>query len=534
MALRRFAVLSTLLAATLVTMPAASAGATAAPAASRVVTAANAPTTGYRFVDVPARDGVVLKANWIAPATPGKHPAIVFVSSWSLNDAEYLVQARILAQRGYVVLSYTPRGWWASGGQIDTAGPKDMADMSAAIDWLVANTAADPAHIGAAGCSYGAGISLLAAAFEPRIKAVVAMSAWTDLVRSLYGNDTRRPQAVWLLKIAAQLFGRPSPELTHALDAYFANDDIDDVIQWGRVRSAATYVDRINRNHPAILMANSYGDSLFAPSQLVDFFGRLTGPKRLELAPGDHIVVEATGLAGLPNHVWTSAYRWFDQYLGGESTGIDNEPPCVLRRLDSDAVEGYADWAHVTSSSRHFNIGDVRWWDGSGPLSDGAVDPNWSQPIWTGMDTTAGAGVALLTNGWTALTGIPPTVWLPTVNRINGAVWISDPLGGVAAIRGRPRLHLSVSPSQPQGTVVAYLYDTDWSGTGRLITHAPATWLAPTDKIDLAFEPTAYDLPAGHGLALVIDTADPLYFDANPNGVKISFTGASWFDVPLR
>ena len=43
-----------------------------------------------------------------------------------------------------------------------------------------------------------------------------------------------------------------------------------------------------------------------------------------------------------------------------------------------------------------------------------------------------------------------------------------------------------------------------------------------------------HDLPAGHRLALVIDTADPLYFDANPNGVKISFTGASWFDVPLR
>jgi predicted acyl esterase len=150
------------------------------------------------------------------------------------------------------------------------------------------------------------------------------------------------------------------------------------------------------------------------------------------------------------------------------------------------------------------------------------------------MDTTAGAGVALLTNGWTALTGIPPMLWLPTVNRLNGAVWTSDPLDGGAAIRGRPKLHLSVNSSQPQGTIVAYLYDTDWAGTGKLITHAPATWLEPTSTIDLAFEPQAYDVPAGHRLALVIDTADPLYLGANPNAVKIAFNGPSWFDLPVR
>ena len=64
------------------------------------------------------------------PTTPGPHPALVFISSWGLNDAEYLVQARALAQAGYVVLSYTARGFWGSGGQIDTAGPPDIADTS--------------------------------------------------------------------------------------------------------------------------------------------------------------------------------------------------------------------------------------------------------------------------------------------------------------------------------------------------------------------------------------------------------------------
>jgi predicted acyl esterase len=533
MALRRFAVLSALLAfGTVVTV------ASPAPAAGRSVlvrtAAASNPTTGFRFVDITARDGVVLKANVIAPTTAGRHPAIVFINSWGLNDAEYLLQAGAFASRGYVVLSYTTRGFWGSGGQIDTGGPKDIADVSAVLDWLLANTAADPARLGAGGVSYGSGISLLASAFDPRIKAVVAMSTWTDLVESLYGNDTRRPQALMLLKIAAQIFGKPSPELTSMINAYFANQDLDPIKQWGRVRSAMTYIDAINRNHPAIMIANSYGDSLFAPNQLIDFYAKLTGPKRLEFAPGDHAIAEGTGLIGLPNHVWDSTARWFDRYLVGDRNGIDGEPPVVLRHIDSAAVESYPDWAHVTSSTRRLYLGDARWWDGTGPMSTNPVTGAWSETIDSGTDTTADAGVALLTNAFSALSGIPPTDWLPTINRADAAVWVSDPMSGGTAIRGWPKLHLSLASAKPSGTLIGYLYDTDAVGVGRLITHAPVTWLDPTNALDLKFPATAYDLPAGHRLALVLDTVDPLYLGANPNGARVTFTGSSWFDVPIR
>ena len=125
-------------------------------------------------------------------------------------------------------------------------------------------------------------------------------------------------------------------------------------------------------------------------------------------------------------------------------------------------------------------------------------------------------------------------LWLPSVNRFNGAVWTSDRLDGGAAIRGAPKLHLAVNSTQAQGTVVAYLYDTDWTGTGRLIAHAPITWLEGVHPLDLKFEAIAYDIPAGHRLSVVIDTADPLYIGANPNAVQMTFTGGSYFDIPLR
>jgi predicted acyl esterase len=503
------------------------------PGTTVQTTPAAAGTTGFRAVDIVAADGAVLRANVIEPTGPGRHPAIVFINSWGLNDAEYLAQAGAFAGTGYTVLSYTTRGFWGSGGLIDTAGPKDIADVSSVLDWLVANTGADPAHLGVAGVSYGAGIGLIASAFDPRIRAVAAMSGWTDLVESLYGNGTRRPQAAFLLAALAQLTGHPSPDLTANLGDYFANRDAAAVQAWGRVRSAATYVDAINANHPAILMANAYGDSLFGPDQLVDFFTRLTTPRRLELAAGDHAVVEATGLLGLDNHVWTSVRRWFDQYLSQVDTGIAGEPPVVLRVREGGGVEQYADWAHVSRSTIRYGLQSVPWWTGTGGLG-GAPGSGWSQTVWTGLDTTAGAGVALLSNGLEALTGVPPTDWLPSVSRVNGAVWQSGALGSGAAIRGIPRLRLTLRDAPATGTVVAYLYDVDWTGTGRLIDHAPVTWAAPTGALDVAMAATAYDVPAGHSLALVLDTEDPLYLDANGIATAITVAGPSWLDIPMK
>lgn len=470
-----------------------------------------APTTAFRLVDLPARDGTVLKANLISPTTSGPHPAIVFISSWGLNDAEYLAQARALAAAGYVVLSYTARGFWASGGQIDTAGPKDVADVSAAIDWLAANTTADPARVGLGGVSYGAGISLIAAAHDHRVRAVAALSGWSDLVESLYAGQTRHPQAVWLLRAAAQLVGRPSAEFERIVGDYFANRNIDGITAWGRVRSAETYLDGLRANRPAVLLANAYGDSIFGPNQLVDFFGDLTGPKRLELSPGDHAIPELTGLAGLPNEVWASTRQWFDQHLRGGPAG---GAPVVLR-VRGGGVESYADWADVTGSTTRYPLT---------PASFRAYG-----------DTVAGAGVVLLTNGLEALTGIPPLAWLPAVDRSRAAVWQTGFLSRGAAVRGITRVHLTVTPSAPTGTVVAYLYDVDLLGTGRLVTHAPYTWLSGGQQvIDLALPATAWNVPAGHRLALVLDTEDPLYLDANPYGSAISVGGASWVDVPLR
>lgn len=150
---------------------------------------------------IPGWDGAQMGALVLVPQGQGAgpFPLIVMPASWSLPNLEYLGRATQLASDGYVVVSYTSRGFWDSAGQIDIAGPDTVEDVSAVIDWALAHTPANPNAIGASGISYGAGISLLAAERDPRIKAVAALSGWADLEASLYSNRTVSQQGVGLL-----------------------------------------------------------------------------------------------------------------------------------------------------------------------------------------------------------------------------------------------------------------------------------------------------------------------------------------------
>lgn len=531
---RRLAHLLAFIAVVLTAAPAAAAPATAAPAAApptRSSPASLSPAAGgatIRFVDIPG-DGVTLKANVTAPAGGGRHPAVLMPSSWGLNDLEYVAQAKALAADGFVVVSYTPRGWWASGGEIDTAGPKDMADLSRVIDWTVANTATDPARIGAAGVSYGAGISLLGSAFDRRIRAVAMLSGWTDLVYSLYSDQTRHRQSAGLLELAARLLGEIGPDLGGKLADFKADRDVAEVMAWARVRSPATYLDAINANRPAVLIANSWGDSFFPPNQLAAFYQRLTTPKRLELRPGDHAIPELGGILGLDNDVWTSTRRWFGEHLAGRDTGIGEG---VQVRPDNAGTETYGSWAALTGETRRYGLGAIRPLDGTGLLG-GSPGGTWRKSLPADRDTVANGGAVLITNGAAAITGVRPSIWLPAVSRSRAGVWAAERPSAPLRIRGVPRVHLSLAGAATGGSAVAYLYDLDLLGNAKLITHAPVTWLGATTGVDVDLYAAGYDVPAGHSLTLVVDTVDPLYYDANAAGHQVTVGGGSYLDVPL-
>ncbi|EFL18499.1 acyl esterase [Streptomyces sp. C] len=498
----------------------------AAPAAA---TSQTDTSSQVRFHDIPGSGGITLKGNVFTPAgaEPGrKYPLIVLPTSWGMPQIEYIAQAKQLADSGYVVVSYTSRGFWLSGGQIETAGPADTADVSAVIDWALANAPADPGRIGLGGVSYGAGISLLASAHDPRVKAVVALSGWADLIESIYSGRTQHLQAAGMLGAAGYLTGRPGPELQQILGDFLGSklENEQAMIEWGKKRSASAQVGRINANGAAIMLGNAWGDTVFPPNQYAEFFEKLTGPKRLEFRPGDHATAEATGLLGLPNDTWTNAHRWFDRYLKGERNGVDTEAPVQIKSRSTDGYEGYADWKSVGSGGTE-----------KLPLAD-------SEHVWANVDSGANGGILFLSSVLDQFAKAPPAASIPLLPRAFAAVWQSPRYERERRIRGTVRLHTTVTPTKGDGTFVAYLYDVGPLGVGKLVSNAPYTFHGKTPGqsfgVDLDLFSTAYDVPEGHRLALVVDTVDPLYIEHNPAGAQLTFssprTDPSYVSVPLR
>ncbi|MFF9767895.1 alpha/beta fold hydrolase [Streptomyces sp. NPDC014636] len=480
-----------------------------------------------RFVDITGEGGTVLKANVVAPAGADdshRYPLIVLPTSWALPQVEYLAQAQKLADAGYVVLTYNVRGFWQSGGEIEVAGPPDTADASKVIDWALAHTPADPRHIGMAGVSYGAGISLLTAAQDKRVKAVAALSGWADLIDSIYSGRTQHLQAAAVLDGAATLTGRESHELREIFDNLYASDLTTEqqMIDWGRKRSAATFVDQLNSNGAAVMLANAWGDTVFPVNQYASFYEKLTVPKRLQLRPGDHATPELTGLFGLPNDVWTDTGRWFDHYLKGADNGVDREPPVRLKSRSAGGYEGYPDWKSVTATRKKVALAG-------------------STTIHANVDSGADGGIVFLSSILDQVAQLPPMASMPLLPRRWAAVWQSERYGEAQRVRGTARLHTTLTPTKESGTLIAYLYDVGPLGIGKLVTHAPFTWHGQTPgepfDVDLDLFSTAYDVPAGHRLALVVDTVDPLYAEHNPSGAQLTFSSPaddpSYVSVPL-
>ncbi|MEW2631460.1 CocE/NonD family hydrolase [Streptomyces sp. NPDC048389] len=510
------------------TTAAAPAALTAVPAPTRQDTAGGTASAGVRFVDIEGHGGTVLKANVVTPAGAGggrTYPVVVLPTSWAMPQIEYLVQAKKLADSGYVVVSYNSRGFWQSGGEIETAGPPDIADASKVIDWALANTPADPERVGMAGVSYGAGISLLASAKDRRIKAVVALSGWADLIDSIYSGRTQHLQAAAMLSGAGYLTGRPSDELQQIMSDFLSSNLAreQDMIEWGEKRSPAAHLDEINANGAAIMLGNAWGDSLFPPNQYADFYERLDVPKRLEFRPGDHATAEGTGLLGLPNDTWDSAHRWFDHHLRGVDNGVDREPPVRIKSRSTGGYETYPDWKSVGADRRKIELGG-------------------NKRIWANVDSGANGGVIFLSSLLDQFAELPPMASVPLLPRSFAAVWQSERYGTAQQVRGTAELHTTVTSTKESGTLVAYLYDVGPLGLGKLVSHAPYTFHGKTPgqpfAVDLELFSTAYDVPAGHRLAVVVDTVDPLYIEHNPSGAQLTFSSPaadpSYLSVPLR
>jgi ABC-2 type transport system ATP-binding protein len=135
---------------------------------------------------------VGLDATLFTPVTSTPEPAVLLAHGFGGSKEDLAADARDLAGQGYVVLTYTARGFGASGGDIHLDSPQyEVADAQRMIDLLatrpeVLKDAAGDPRVGVAGGSYGGALSLLVAAADRRVDAIAPQITWNDLRQALF------------------------------------------------------------------------------------------------------------------------------------------------------------------------------------------------------------------------------------------------------------------------------------------------------------------------------------------------------------
>ncbi|WP_284745873.1 alpha/beta fold hydrolase [Amycolatopsis sp. RTGN1] len=149
------------------------------------------------LIDMPAAPGsaeqVKIDTTTYLPATVPA-PAVLLAHGFGGDKNSVADDARELARKGFVVMTWSARGFGKSTGKIGLNDPDgEVADASRLIDRLVAqhqvttDAGGDP-KIAVTGASYGGALSLLLAGTDKRVDAIAPVITYNDLAQGLVPN----------------------------------------------------------------------------------------------------------------------------------------------------------------------------------------------------------------------------------------------------------------------------------------------------------------------------------------------------------
>ncbi len=464
-------------------------------------------------LDINSPDGTSLKAQVFLPSEkhfPGLRPAVIFINSWAINEYQYTFQAKRLAEKGYLVLSYATRGFGGSGGVVGVAGDDDIRDVSHIIDWLILNTKVDPKKIAIAGVSYGGGIALLAAAKENRISLVAGLSSWANLTKALYANETVRNLWLQVLIGSGELTGRIDPEIKRLYQQVKNTGEDATFLKWAEKRSVEPLVKLINSRNIPVFISNNYDDDLFSPNNTIDFFNSLTTPKKFYANKGLHASAEIPGLLGQKSPVWDGLHTWLDAWFLGER--MDTKQGAFMLQTDN----GYESYTTIRRHELGF-ISDMRVMNKiryRHPNKSGSFLERYV-PMKSLEDSGASTGIPLLSAYLRSHTPINSVVPMGKIDLRRSLYLKGAKAKEEYSLRGIPGITVRVLPIYRSIHLVAYLYLVNQYNFGKLVSHAvfSKTGMEKQEYFDaeLEFKMLALDVEPGNHLAVVIDGHDLLY-----------------------
>jgi ABC-2 type transport system ATP-binding protein len=510
-------------------------------------------------VDGPALDQhVKLDATVYLPQhTPA--PAILISPGFGDTKNSVADQARQFAERGFVALAYTPRGFGDSTGQIALNSPDyEVTDARQLVSWLagrpeVLKDAPGDPRVGVTGGSYGGALSLMLAGTDKRVDAIAPVITYNDLSQALVPNAATTgtvgqgtpapgafgPDGVFKRGWAGDLFaaGFTAQGSAGACGKFIAQvcQAYEQIATTGR--ADAQTVALLRRDSPVSVTSHITVPTLLVQGEQDTLFG---------LDQADANARQITAAGGKVKMIWYAGghdggspsdalNQRIGDWLAYQLTGVGTDPGTgfsydVQGSVRASGDNGAEPTVHTVTAAGYPGLTGGATQRQSIPLTGAA-----NQLV---LSPAGGAPAAV--SGFPGLSGTLSAVAGRLTTDIPGeyAEFDSQPVSGQLLIAGASTVQLRVSsvPGQPsagQAVLFAKLYDVAPNGTRTLpgagvapirITGLPADGTPKTVTVTLPG--VVQPVQSGHFLQLVVSTTDSNYAGlTTPSVLSVQLAG---------
>lgn len=289
--------------------------------------------TGFRTMS----DGVQIaydlyEPDGTAPATGW--PGVVVLHGLGGSKDDMATVAQALAGKGYAALAYSARGHGTSGGDVELAGPNDIATEQTMYDWFRGLPEVSNTQIGVWGISYGGGQAWNGMASGIPFKAAEVVETWTDLYSALWPQN--------IAKSGIVLGFAKAVEARSPLIASLENDAIHstNTAAIKQVADSRSSFSKLSSIQTPTYMFQGRVDYAFDVTQATQAYTRIAGPKHLYIGQFGH--TPSTFPGPDISYVLAQGIAWYDHYLKGTPNGIDKTPPVTIAAATGSKRTSYA------------------------------------------------------------------------------------------------------------------------------------------------------------------------------------------------
>lgn len=277
-----------------------------------------------RDVTLEMDDRTKLEAVYAIPTEPapeGGYPGLVQTLGWGSSLTRSAMEFAIGgAKGGRVSIVYICRGQGRSEGFSTMMGEREWKDIRAVISWMIYNLPVNAERVAVKGGSQGGIHSWMAAATDPRVRAICPSVSPFDMWEAFFKNGTMTAMSVGLFDPKRAR----SDGLLEKLTDDVLSGNLEPVRQELERRAITQHVKGIRC---PVFSLSAWQDALFAPDFEVAAFRALGVPKKLYIGTGGHRTPQSPKEAE-----WRTQKQaeWLAYWLDGEDNGILKEKPITL------------------------------------------------------------------------------------------------------------------------------------------------------------------------------------------------------------